>query len=306
MTVKPSQLKKHLLENYNHFFKPESIRASVINIWEDELDSSSSDAEEIYIKSRNKVENSPRKKEAYRSSKPDMKLLFESNQNKEVQKAHTPRLYYHEKRAPATKSKEPLTKGYSEPQMYFNNEEKSRINSSYKFNSLRDYRISTEVEQKLETDDEENPNAKRSYQRHITVESNSNMFHWGDSRTSNEFDDRMCPELELKFGFHLIQYFNNYFGCPSKYDRYQCDPKRWRIKRLLQNYPNYEPSDIEDRSTVEKSLENAFKKSMRIFEAKKDYKDEETYLKAIVSSNIDLKELWDFYNKQYYSEGKEY
>lgn len=75
---------------------------------------------------------------------------------------------------------------------------------------------------------------------------------------------------------------------------------------MLQNYPNYEPTDIEERSTVEKSLENAFKKSMRIFEAKQDYKDEETYLKAIVAPNIDLKELCDFYNRQYYSEGKRF
>lgn len=177
MTVKPSQLKRHLLENYRHFFKTESIRASIINIWEDELDSNSSCNEEVYVKSKSKVKNSPKKKEAYRSSKPDIKLLFEHGQNKEAQKAHTPRLYYHEKKPQATKSKDPLTKGYSDSQVYFNHEERSRANSSYKFNSLRDYRISTEVEQKLDTDDDEYPPVNRSYQRHLTVESNSKMFH---------------------------------------------------------------------------------------------------------------------------------
>lgn len=128
------------------------------------------------------------------------------------------------------------------------------------------------------------------------------MFFVDESESTNPIEDQSTAVIESKYGFHLVQYFHTNFGDYKNHTRYQCDPRRCRAKKLLQNSKNYETADTD--VSYEESLEAIFQRNCSLLEKEEESKDKETFLKHYVSHNINLKHLCDFYKANYFGEGE--
>jgi hypothetical protein len=127
---------------------------------------------------------------------------------------------------------------------------------------MREFRISTECEQKLDLDDESISLDKSTRFKDQSM-SPKNLFRDKGSVTSIGYDDPQMAVLEPKFGFHLIQYFNLYFGGHKKYESYDCDPKRCRVRNIIANYNS--PGKVNDES-----LETEFSNNLKISDLKQN------------------------------------
>jgi hypothetical protein len=161
---------------------------------------------------------------------------------------------------------------------------------------MRDFRISTECEQKLNLDDDD-ISLDKSIRLKDKSRSPQNLFRVEGSVTSLGYDDPQMAVLEPKYGFHLIQYFNLYFGGHKKYERYDCDPKRCRVKNIVANYNS--PGKVNDES-----LETEFSNNLKISDSKRNISNHEDFLKQYVSANINFHELCLFIKGGYYAESK--
>jgi len=173
-----------------------------------------------------------------------------------------------------------------------------------RFNTLREYRISTEVEQKLLLDEEErqSPVSKLDIKRHKTIKSELEEFT--ASLTSRDYNDEYNPKIESKYGFHLMQYFNVYFGGHSNPGKFDCIPKRWRIKNLLSNYSNYKNTEGSDNLSANDTMEQSLSFIQEITELRNNSKTEQEFLKNYVKTMINYKELCDFYNGAYFGDSR--
>ena len=92
-----------------------------------------------------------------------------------------------------------------------------------------------------------------------------------------------------------------------KNKEYVCDSKKWRIKDLIQNMEQNKKlySDSEDLGADDDpKFKHAFRYNWRLSDMENQVMDAENYLKEFIASNINLKSLYEFYNSEYFDEGK--
>jgi hypothetical protein len=186
--------------------------------------------------------------------------------------------------SPITSSKQEIS---NRETLDFSNNSKSELNRVRKYNNIREFRISTEREQKLDIEDDE-ISLDKSLRKQDSLVKPSNLFRIEENETPIGYEDPQMAKLEPKFGFHLIQYFNLYFGSHEKYERYHWDAKRCRVKKIIAN----------KNSSVNKndeSLDTEFSNTLKISDLRQTCSSQKEFLKQYITININFNELWEVF-----------
>jgi hypothetical protein len=218
LTVKVSKVREHLANNYKRFFKPTFIRKNLIEAWEQFKEKESSDSED------NELETPGEPERAYltrpKTERQVAKIEFSSDKDEKWFKNPIKQRKGHQINADQMESS-----GFGMTETKTSTlDKKPDFNQVKRFHTLREYRISTEVEQKLQLDDDDLISPNRNLGNRKFRMPKEGIIN--TSQSSGEHDESYCPELEEKFGFHLIQYFSLYFGGHKNPGKFECVEKR--------------------------------------------------------------------------------